>query len=195
MIKNLTNIFDTELLESLDPGSISSVKYEGWFGTVYKIDILNKSYALKVFKETMHNGIANRDIAVYDYEVLETLNNSSHYPTLHAYKENQWMLVDWVIGKPFRTVSNKEAYSSQLYNAYRDAVNAGWFPDDVKGDNIVYSNDSIVIIDVGSYLPAQHKVNYSIDERVEFVIRHAHIYPSVRDRPPYKFKEYNLISK
>ena len=195
MIHNLTNIFDTVLLESLDFSSISSGKYEGWFGTVYKIDILDKSYALKIFKDTMHDSIANKDVAVYDYEVLETLNFSSHYPTLHAYRERKWMLVDWVDGVPFRTVPNKDAYFSQIHNAYKDAVKAGWFPDDIKGDNIVHSNGSIVIIDVGSYLPTHHKVNYIIRERVEFIIKNAHKYPSVRDKPPYIFKEHNLIRK
>lgn len=195
MIHNLTNIFDNVLLESLDPGSISSAKYEGWFGTVYKIRILDNTYALKIFKPSMHTGVLDGEIPAYDYDILKELTFSSHYPTLHAYKERDWMLVDWIEGVPFRVVPNKELYSTQLHNAYRDAVDSGWYPDDVKGDNIVNSNGAIMIIDVGSYLPVLHKVNYSIDDRVEFVIRHAHIYPSVRDKPPYDFKDYNLIRK
>jgi serine/threonine protein kinase len=176
-----------ELLESTDSGSFSFIA-EGWYGSVYKVYLDGKHYALKKFKPIMREDVVNQKVAVFDYEVLETLGHSKHYPTLQCYKENEWMLTDWIDGVPFRNVSNKELYFSQLHRAYRDAIEAGWFPDDVKGDNLMFINGQVMIIDVGSYLPIIPNIEYNIDDRVEFVIEHAHVYPSVRDKSPYNLK-------
>lgn len=189
MIVNLTNVFMDEVLALIDTSTFPSGEFEGWYGSIHKVESSGKLYALKVFKETMHEDVSNGKVSAYDYDILKTLKNSEHYPTVHAYKKRKWMLVDWVDGVPFRNVPNKELYFSQLQRAYRDSIQAGWFPDDVKGDNLVYSNGRLMIIDVGSYLPVVFGISYDIDRRVEFVINHAHIYPSVRDEAPYKLNE------
>lgn len=185
MITNLTNLFMNEVLALIDTSTFPFGEFEGWYGSIHKVESSGKLYALKVFKDIMHEDVSNGKLAAYDYEILKTLNNSEHYPTIHAYKERDWMLVDWIDGVPFRNVPNKELYFSQLYKAYKDAVQAGWLPDDVKGDNLVYSNGKLMIIDVGSYLPVIPDLDYNIGDRVEFVINHAHIYPSIRDKAPY----------
>lgn len=192
MIENVTKLFDDRLLKAIDLGSFDSPISEGWYGSVYKVKIFGKSYAIKTFKPTMHIDIEKLNVAAYDYHILKTLNQSKYYPTIHAFKEREWMLVDWIDGIPFRNVSDKESFSSQMYDAYKDSVQAGWFPDDVKGNNLLYSNGSIMIIDVGAYLPVVSNIEYSITDRIEFVLKHADTYPSVRDESPYDFKiNYN----
>lgn len=186
MITNVTSIFDNGVLESIDPGALSFGRFEGWYGSIHKFVYKGQNYALKVFKDTMHKEVSNNKIAAYDYVILKDLKKSIHYPTLHAYKDKEWMITDWIDGEPFREVDNKEFFFSQLYNAYQHSIDAGWYPDDVKGDNLIYHKGKVTIIDVGSYLPVIPDLDYNIAERVDFVIKHAHIYPSVRDESPYK---------
>jgi predicted Ser/Thr protein kinase len=184
LLNNISKEIENKVLESIDSCTLNYLT-EGWYGTVYEAIINNKKYALKVFKETMIEAIKNREVVGYDYEILKDLSKSKYYPTLHAYKENEWMLSEFVEGIPFREAKNKELYYSQLFKAYRDSVNAGWYPDDIKGNNLMLSGSKIFIIDVGSFLPVKQGVNFNIEERVEFILRFASVYPSVRDTPPY----------
>lgn len=188
MIRSVTKELSKDFLETLDhiPLEKLSMIAEGYYGKVYSLRAFGKRYALKVFKDTMKVDLKNGVVAAYDYEILKKLGKSKFYPTLHAYKENEWMIVEWVEGIVFRNVQHKELYFTELQRAYKTAVQAGWFPDDVKGSNLVLNrNSQLMILDVGSFLPFKDDIEYDIDERVVFVLENAWKYPSVRDQKPY----------
>lgn len=187
-MKFVTRRLNKQLLKDLDILKLNKVA-EGYYGEVFKLTINGNVYALKVFKDTMKEDLENGEIAAYDYEVLKSLKGSKFFPTLHAYEETQWMITDWHYGYSLRTVENPvETYAKQLKQLYRVAVNSGWFPDDVKGNNLQVTAQGLMVIDVGSFLPVREDVEFDIEERVQFVLNNIHKYPSVRDERPYDFK-------
>lgn len=187
-MKLVTRRLNKQLLQDLDISKLSKIA-EGYYGEVYKLVIHGNVFALKVFKDTMRKDIENGEVAAYDYEILKALNGSKYYPTVHAYEETKWMITDYVLGFSLRTLENPEDYLTDLKRAYRVAVNSGWFPDDVKGNNLQIAASGLKIIDVGSFLPAREDVEFDIDSRTKFVIENVHVFPSVRDEKPYELKE------
>lgn len=185
MIHNVTGVIEDRLIDLI---RLPLESVEGWYGEVFKVEHKGRFYAFKKFKETMHNDISEGKIATYDYDILKDLQDSEYYPKVHIYKENEWMIVDWIEGVPLRKQSNIHSYYDQLKSAYLDSIQSGWFPDDVKGDNILVVGGKVVIIDVGSYLPICNNVEFDVDERVTFLVDHAHLYPSVRDKSPYDYR-------
>lgn len=183
-IINVSKELSDDFLKQLDlSGSIPFA--EGWYGSVYGFEVNGKDYVVKVFKDTVYEALGTGEAHDFDYMILGALQGEARYPKLHAYKHGKWMIAEYIEGIPLRDVEHPEDYFDQLYEAYVYAIAKGWFPDDVKGENILVNNDGIKIIDVGAFVPYKPGVTFDIQERVEFVIGNAKTVPSRRDKPVY----------
>lgn len=187
MIVNVTNKIPTEYLELICFDTVEPFS-AGHYGEVFLLTFDDRRYAVKRFKPTMHEKMGTYCYD-YDYRIMRELSESQHFPTLHAFKEREWLVTEYIDGISFRHEPDQESYRSQLIEAFQYSVSKGWFPIDVKGENVMVADGVLIIVDVGEFLPVIEDVEFDITKRVNFVMDHVNVFPSVKDPPPYELQE------
>lgn len=156
---------------------------EGFSSNVYGYD----DFAVKVFNKNK-NSLKYRD---EDYKYLNLLKESSFFPNLYAYKEKEFIVVDYVEGRllsemeelireeyfpPEVEVGLYDKIAKQFAQLFNYCLSKKIIPYDLHDDNIMIDkNGDIFVVDVGYFM------EYSTDENSPIYISPKELETEIED--------------
>ena len=153
---------------------------KGCSSTVYTYD----NFAIKIFNGDKNSNMFRNE----DYKFLDILKDSSYFPNLYAYKEGQYMIVDYIEGYNINNIdiAIKSGYfcdnimidnltkiiSKQIWDVVDICKKYNIIPCDLHPENIKINNKGeLYIVDVGYFKEFSrdiNKENYLPEEYIEF---------------------------
>lgn len=144
--------------EFIDSGSI---------GMCYRKTIEGREYLIKMFVNSDIYGEEEKDYYTRDCKLLEVLNSyqetKPYYPSAYGEVPNRYCIVEFIDGEEVGDIENYSEKGNTFYvytpkareelcEILRDTIEvAGYCPADLHCGNILYRNNSPVIIDVGEF--------------------------------------------
>ncbi len=124
---------------------------KGKFSSLYRVEKDGKSFALKLYSEN-----APLDL-LKEAEILESLNHENwvHLEENHSKEQPPYFLSEWFEGKTLYDVNSQENFRLilsvfyQIISALDYLHSKSWIHGDLKGSNILCSEEKIKIIDLG----------------------------------------------